>query len=39
MIFLNEEQDEVGGLVYKGNKEDGMGLVLSVDQYKNDQVM
>jgi len=39
MIFFNEEQDEVGGLVYQGNKEDGMGLVLSVDQYKNDQVM
>jgi hypothetical protein len=39
MIFFNEEQDEVGGLVYEGNKEDGMGMVLSIDQYKNDQVM
>ena len=39
MIFFNEEQDEVGGLVYQGNEEDGMGVVLSIDQYKNDQVM
>ena len=39
MIFFNEEQDEVGGLVYEGNKKDGMGVVLSIDQYKNDQVM
>ena len=39
MIFFNEEQDEVGGLVYEGNEEDGMGVALSVDQYKNDQVM
>ena len=39
MIFFNEEQDEVGGLVYSGNEEDGMGVALSVDQYKNDQVM
>ncbi len=39
MIFFNEEQDEVGGLIYKGNKEEGAGMVLSFDQYKNDQVM
>lgn len=39
MIFFNEEQDEVGGLVYEVNKEDDMGVVLSIDQYKNDQVM
>lgn len=39
MIFFNEEQDEVGGLIYAGNKEDGAGMVLSFDQYKNDQVM
>jgi hypothetical protein len=39
MIFFNEEQDEVGGLIYEGNKKDGMGVVLSIDQYKNDQVM
>lgn len=39
LIFFNEEQDEVGGLVYAGNKESGAGMVLSFDQYKNDQVM
>ena len=39
MIFFNEEQDEVGGLIYEGNEKDGMGLALSIDQYKNDQVM
>src|SRR5690606_5126952 len=39
IIFFNEEQDEVGGLIYHGNKEDGAGMVLSFDQYKNDQVM
>jgi hypothetical protein len=39
MIFFNEEQDEVGGLVYQGNEKDGAGMVLSFDQYKNDQVM
>lgn len=39
MIFFNEEQDEVGGLIYGGNKNDGAGMVLSFDQYKNDQVM
>ena len=39
IIFFNEEQDEVGGLVYSGNKEEGANLVLSIDQYKNDQVM
>lgn len=39
MLFFNEEQDEVGGLTYSGNKEEGANLILSVDQYKNDQVM
>lgn len=39
MIFFNEEGDEVGGLVYAGNKKDGAGMVLSFDQYKNDQIM
>lgn len=39
IIFFNEEQDEVGGLIYAGNKNDGAGMVLSFDQYKNDQVM
>ena len=39
MIFFNEEQDEVGGLVYMGNEDEGAAMVLSFDQYKNDQVM
>ena len=39
IIFFNEEQDEVGGLIYSGNKEEGANFVLSVDQYKNDQIM
>jgi len=39
IIFFNEEQDEVGGLAFSGNKNDGAGMVLSYDQYKNDQVM
>lgn len=39
MIFFNEEQDEVGGLIYQGNKKDGAFWALSVDQFKNDQVM
>lgn len=39
IIFFNEEQDEVGGLVYHGNSEEGAGMVLSIDQYKNDQIM
>lgn len=34
MIFFNEEGDEVGGLIF-GNR----GLVLSVDKYKQDQIM
>lgn len=40
ILFFNEEQDEVGGLGYYGNKEEGGNQVfLSFDQYKNDQVM
>lgn len=39
ILFFNEEQDEAGGLIYAGNEEDGAGMVLSFDQYKNDQVM
>ena len=39
IIFFNEEQDEVGGLIYSGNKEQGATFILSVDQYKDDQVM
>lgn len=38
MIFFNDEGDECGGLVYDGNKQ-GASMVLSVDQYKNDQVL
>ena len=40
LLFFNEEQDEVGGLGYYGNEEEGGNQVyLSIDQYKNDQVM
>lgn len=39
IIFFNEEQDEVGGLIYGGNETIGNNIVLSYDQYKNDQVM
>ena len=40
ILFFNEEQDEVGGLGYYGNQADGGNNVyLSIDQYKNDQVM
>lgn len=39
IIFFNEEQDEVGGLLYQGNKQEGASWILSVDQYKTDQVM
>lgn len=40
ILFFNEEQDEVGGLGFSGNKEEGGNNVyLSIDQYKNDQVM
>ena len=40
ILFFNEEQDEVGGLMFHGNKETGGNYVyLSVDQYKNDQIM
>jgi len=40
ILFFNEEQDEVGGLGYYGNKHvGGNQTFLSFDQYKNDQVM
>ena len=39
IIFFNEEQDDVSGLIYQGNKEEGPFRTLSVDQYKNDQIM
>jgi hypothetical protein len=38
IIFFNSDGDECGGLIYDGNK-DGAGMVYSVDQYKNDQIM
>lgn len=38
MIFFNDEGDECGGLVYSGDKKEA-GMVLSVDQYKNDQIL
>ncbi|MBE7177069.1 MAG: hypothetical protein INR69_11725 [Mucilaginibacter polytrichastri] len=38
MIFFNDEGDECGGLVYSADKKEA-GMVLSVDQYKNDQVL
>ncbi|OWW23492.1 hypothetical protein B4Q04_20040 [Zobellia sp. OII3] len=39
IIFFNEEQDEVGGILFQGNKKDGSSWILSVDQYKTDQIM
>ncbi|HVI46884.1 MAG TPA: hypothetical protein VM802_18535 [Chitinophaga sp.] len=39
LIFFNGTGDECGGLVYDANKKDGAGLVLSVDQYRDDQIM
>ncbi|MBB6128540.1 hypothetical protein [Mucilaginibacter lappiensis] len=38
MIFFNDDGDECGGLVYDGNKK-GAGMVYSIDQYLNDQIM
>ncbi|MBE7179346.1 MAG: hypothetical protein INR69_23285 [Mucilaginibacter polytrichastri] len=38
LIFFNDEGDECGGLVYGSNKKEA-GMVYSVDQYKNDQIM
>jgi hypothetical protein len=38
MIFFNEEGDECGGIVYDGTKKEA-SFTLSVDQYKNDQIM
>jgi len=38
MIFFNTEGDECGGLVYDGTKASA-GMVYSIDQYKNDQIM
>lgn len=38
IIFFNSIGDECGGLVYDGDKKGG-SMVLSLDQFKNDQVM
>jgi hypothetical protein len=38
MIFFNSDGDECGGLIYDGNKK-GAGMVLSIDQYLQDQIM
>lgn len=38
LIFFNSAGDECGGLIYDGNDKDA-GLVLSVDKYKDDQIM
>ncbi len=38
LIFFNSVGDESGGLVYDGNKEEA-GFVISVDQFRNDQIM
>ncbi|MET3979837.1 hypothetical protein ABIB62_002821 [Mucilaginibacter sp. UYP25] len=38
IVFFNTDGDECGGLLYDGTKKSA-GLVLSVDKYKNDQIM
>lgn len=38
IIFFNGVGDECGGLIFKADKQSA-GMVYSVDQYKNDQVM
>lgn len=38
MIFFNSFGDECGGFIYDGNKENA-GMVLSVDQFRDDQIM
>jgi hypothetical protein len=39
MIFFNSDGDECGGLIYDGNAKGESGMVYSVDQQKNDQIM
>lgn len=39
LIFFNSNGDECGGLTYDGTKKDGSGMVISFDQFENDQVM
>lgn len=38
LIFFNSVGDECGGLVYDGNEKEA-GMVLSVDKFRDDQVM
>ncbi len=38
IIFFNDDGDECGGLGFGGDK-NGAGMVYSVDQYQNDQIM
>lgn len=38
IIFFNSVGDECGGLLYNGNDEQA-GMVLSIDQYRDDQIM
>lgn len=38
LIFFNSAGDECGGLIYDGNDKEA-GLVLSVDKYRDDQIM
>jgi len=38
MIFFNSAGDECGGLIYDATPDEA-GMVLSTDQYKNDQIM
>ncbi|MBV8252089.1 MAG: hypothetical protein JO154_05730 [Chitinophaga sp.] len=39
MIFFNSAGDECGGLIYDATKAEGAGMVFSVDQFRNDQIM
>ncbi|MRG48562.1 hypothetical protein GFS24_25825 [Chitinophaga sp. SYP-B3965] len=39
LIFFNSAGDECGGLTYEGDSVNGSGMVVSFDQYENDQVM
>ena len=38
MIFFNTDGDECGGLIYDGTKK-AASFVLSIDKYRNDQIM
>ncbi|RFZ94499.1 hypothetical protein D0C36_02835 [Mucilaginibacter conchicola] len=38
MIFFNTDGDECGGLVYDGTRKEA-GFAISIDKYRNDQIM